>query len=596
VLLIGMIAACGIMLWRREENTETDLPISEEDDPSALETKNAEVTPRRRIRWVLLAIAPVSLMLSIVTYISTDIAAIPLLWVLPLAIYLLTFVFVFARKSPIPHSWMVAIAPVIVLVLIWIIVAKSGAIALLSVPVQLLALFVIGMVCHGELAKDRPHTSALTEFYLWISVGGVLGGVFNALIAPLIFTNVAEYPITLVLIGLLLPTPAQRSDSRPTSRKLQEARAKAGLNAPKKSPWLTDLALPALLFVLTAGLVLAIQPPVAKATIGHITLMFGIPAVVCFFFRRNPLRFGLGVGAILLAGALFINEGGQILYAERSFFGLHRVFLVQNKTHHFLMHGNTLHGAQSLDPAWSKVPLTYYYPTGPLGQIFSTRKDDETQRKVAVVGLGSGSVACYAQPGGVKLPGQAEPNAENPAPSGENWTFYEIDPTVARIARDPRYFTFLQDCAPASKVVLGDGRLSLVSVPDGEYNLIVLDAFSSDAIPVHLLTREAIRLYLDKLAPGGILAFHISSRHFNLAPVLGDLAQDAQLISKVWADADVKPEDGAQAKMGSQWVVLARTSADLGELASDPDWVSPQLQPGTRVWTDDFSSLLSVLK
>ncbi len=580
-LLIGLIAVCGIMLWRHEA-TSSPLPTPTENPSAELGVRSGELTHRRRVRWVLLAFAPVSLMLSVTTYISTDIATIPLLWVIPLAIYLLTFVLVFARKPPIPHAWMVISAPLAVLILIWIVAAKPSGLTLPLILVQLVGLFIIAMLCHGELARDRPGVSGLTEFYLWLSLGGVLGGIFNALVAPLIFTSVVEYPMTLVLVGLLLPKPVQPAEQHPGRKPRQRPPSRSKLVIPEKNRWLLDLGLPVLLFVVTAVILYNFQPPVRKAEPGELALLFGLPALICFAFYRQPLRFGLGVSAILLAGMLLMNEGGQLLYAERSFFGVNRVFTLQNgpnstPTHHILMHGNTLHGAQSLDSAWSKVPLTYYYPNGPLGQVFETFKNDETGRKVAVVGLGTGSIACYAQPGGLPF------------------TFYEIDPSVERIARDVHYFKFIQDCAPETKVILGDGRLSLAAAPDGEYDLIILDAFSSDAVPVHLLTREALQLYLAKLAPGGRLAFHITSRHFTLDPVLGDLARDAGLVCRVRVD-EVRSADSAQGKTRSKWAVMARESADLGELANDPFWVLPEVKPGARVWTDDFASLLSVLK
>lgn len=591
ILLISLIVACAVLLWRHEQVSKTDAPTPIEE-PAPVILENSEITHRRRIRWVLLSVAPVSLMLSIVTYISTDIAAIPLLWVVPLAIYLLTFIFVFARKPIIPHKWIVALTPIAVLVLMWIVVAKVSGLALPSIIIQLLALFVIGMFCHGELAADRPGVAGLTEFYLWLSFGGVLGGVFNALIAPLIFTNILEYPLTLVLVGLLLP----KSRQKPKVEARQKRRANTSFSIPEKYRWILDLALAVFVFALTAIFVLVFQPPLRKAEWWELALIFGLPVVVCFFFRWRPIRFSLGLAAILLAGTLFFNEGGQMLYAERSFFGVHRVFELPGQTHHILMHGNTLHGAQSVNATWRKVPLTYYYPNGPLGQIFEARTDDETKRKVAVVGLGGGAIACYAQPGGAKLPIAPTSGNTNQGSGGQNWTFYEIDPTVERIARDPRYFTYIQDCAPNLKVVLGDGRLSLTSVPSKEYDMIILDAFSSDAIPLHLLTREALQLYLDKLAPGGFLVFHITNRHFNLDTVISDLARDAGLITKIWSDDNVDPADTAQGKTPSKWAVMVRTPADLGKLASNPLWVVPQGQPNSRVWTDDFASLLSVLK
>jgi spermidine synthase len=234
-----------------------------------------------------------------------------------------------------------------------------------------------------------------------------------------------------------------------------------------------------------------------------------------------------------------------------------------------------MHGAQSLDPARRREPLTYFYPNGPLGQLFASLAATRTMRSVAVVGLGAGSIGCYRQP-------------------GESWTFYEIDAAVARIAADPRYFTFLQDCVPEARIVLGDGRMSLASAAGGEYDLIVLDAFSSDAVPVHLVTREALDLYLQKLAPGGLLVFNITNRHLDLQTVIGNLARAAGLTSRVQHDLTIDPYDAGRGKMGSQWAVLARRADDLGPIAGDRRWVAPRIRPGTSAWTDDFNSLLSV--
>ncbi len=547
LLLVLLIGGCAVLLWRAPTRAVIDVPLSEAAVPG--------LTVSRRLRWIFLAFVPSSLMMSVTTYLSTDIAAVPLLWIIPLALYLLTFILVFASKPILPHLVMVRALPIVILpLLITLMIHATEPIGLLVV-LHLLTFFVATMVCHGEMAQDRPPTNYLTEFYLWMSVGGVLGGIFNALIAPLVFSGVAEYPLTLVLVclaGFRLTNTPQRSRER-----------------------ILDWALPAAVGLLTLGLVKGVQS--TDLASGPLTygLVFGLPAVICFGFSRRPLRFGLGVGAILLASTLYIGERGRALYTERSFFAVNRVALSPSQQYHLLLHGSTLHGIQSLEPSRRGQPLSYYFPDGPVDQVFSAFSGPEAKDSVAVVGLGAGSLACYGQP-------------------GQHWTFYEIDPSVERIARDPHYFTFLRDC-PA-KVVLGDARLSLAGVPDKQYDLIVLDAFSSDAIPMHLVTREALKLYLDKLAADGLLLFNISNRHFDMEPTFGNLAQDAGVVSLVQSDDVRSQAELDQGKQPSQWVVMGRQSAHLGKLVASPRWRPVRVQPNTAVWTDDFSSILSVLK
>lgn len=305
-------------------------------------------------------------------------------------------------------------------------------------------------------------------------------------------------------------------------------------------------------------------------------LVSSLAGIVCYSFRERPIRFGLGAAAILVSGGIHLTAQNQALLTERSFFGVLRVCSVQEGTFHELLHGNTLHGEQYRDEARRREPLTYYDRQGPIGQVFETFSGDAAKPHVAAVGLGTGTLACYAQP-------------------GQQWTFYEIVPAVERIARDPRYFTYLHDCDAEVNVVLGDARLSLTQAPDGHFGIIVLDAFSSDAIPVHLITREALQGYLAKLAVEGILAFHISNQHPRLHPVLANLAVDADLECRV-QEQRISEADSKAFKCPSDWVLMARRAAGLGPLANDPRWRPLPPEPGARVWTDDYSNVLSVMR
>jgi len=307
--------------------------------------------------------------------------------------------------------------------------------------------------------------------------------------------------------------------------------------------------------------------------------------VWCLSFSERPRRFAFGLVALVLASSLMTDFYGKVLLNERSFFGVMRVINDSDGKLRYLVHGTIVHGVQSLDPAKSREPLAYYTKSGPAGVILRAMEakthsgisGDQSSLRWAVVGLGAGSMACYVQP-------------------GESLTYYEIDPAVMRIASDPRYFTFLSQCAPRSTTVIGDARLKLRDAGDGSFDLLVLDAFSGDAIPMHLMTREALALYLRKLAPGGMLAFHISNGHLRLAPIVGELARDAGLVCLMDDDATVSKEESEEGKDPSQWVVLARSQADLGALATDARWKPVDPPAGTPLWTDDYSNLLQVIK
>jgi spermidine synthase len=297
--------------------------------------------------------------------------------------------------------------------------------------------------------------------------------------------------------------------------------------------------------------------------------------LLCFSFTSRPLRFALGLGSLLLASTLYAGPYGRVLATERSFFGVYRVS--EDRGYRQLVHGTTVHGIQSMDLTRAREPLSYYYETGPIGQVFRSSSIGPKLREIAVIGLGAGSLACYSE-------------------SWREFTFYKIDPTVERIARNPRYFTFLRDCSPGTKVVIGDARLSLSSAPSHRYDLVVVDAFSSDTIPVHLVTREAIDLYLAKLAEHGLLAFNISNRYLDLSPVLGRLAHEAGLACIIRRDVPVDPYEEKRGKSGSVWILMARDRSDFATLASLPNWQDVQVGTGGRVWTDDYSSIASIIR
>jgi spermidine synthase len=521
----------------------------------------------RRGRWLALALIPSSLMLAVTSHISINVAAVPLLWIVPLSIYLLTFVLVFARRPP-PHRLFLRMLPITALTVTFTFAFKATEPLSFMIALHLVMLFVASMVCHGELARDRPSPERLTEFYLWMAAGGVLGGAFNALLAPILFRSVVEYPLIVVAALLIAPLGTLRDSGRvaPTSGEC------SGISG-RLSPRLLDVVLPAALGVLSIAFVVSLSDVMLTPRTKYL-VAFGLPGLLAFGFSRRPLRFALAVGIIIAVSAVFGDSPGRILHSERTFFGIHRVSVDASETYRQMLHGRTMHGRQSLDPARRSEPIGYFSASGPAGQILQSMRERRPAR-IAVVGLGSGTLAAHALP-------------------GESWTFFEIDPAVERIARDPQWFTYLADSPGTIQVVLGDGRLSLAATT-ARFDLIIVDAYSSEAIPLHLLSRQAFQLYLARLTPRGLLALHISNEHFDLAPVVAALAHDGGLPHRIRLAGQSRPEEFVHGNAPSEWAVIARDPAHLGGLASDPRWTQAP-RTSTIVWTDDHSNVLSALR
>jgi hypothetical protein len=307
-----------------------------------------------------------------------------------------------------------------------------------------------------------------------------------------------------------------------------------------------------------------------------VLIVFLVPAVVAVFAWRRTTRYGLIYPAMLLLS--LIPLGSQpVIFQQRDFFGVHQVVSVTDAggTSHRLIDGGIIHGFQMMDPERRHVPSAYYSRTGPVGDLFSAMEPVSANWNVAVVGLGAGSIACYARP-------------------QQTWTYYEIDPVVVQIALDRSLFSLVPDCTPGAQIVLGDGRLTIAKAADQSYDLIILDAFGSDSVPVHLITREAIQLYLAKLRPGGVLLFNISNKYVDVGTVLARAAASLSLASYQRIDSDVTAAEEAAGKFPSAWVVMAPEAANLGDIPHRPAWRSPHADPSKPVWTDDFSNVLSV--
>jgi hypothetical protein len=569
-LLLLLTALCAIAMWR----SRSAALVVDEGEDAALATETApspSVSWPDRLYWIVLAFVPSSLLLGVTTYMSTDLAALPLFWVVPLALYLLTFILAFSR-FPLPTNWLARALPALILLQLVFIARPIDEIWPMLV-LHLTTFFVASLVCHAELARRRPPADHLTGFYLCMSAGGFLGGLFSAVLAPLVFNTIAEYPLELTLACLIGP---------PVLRPVKPKRSQLGS---RLGSWrfLVELGMPIAAGLLAAVAVIYLLPEKPlddtvndKSRIG-VLLTAAVGLVGCLgaaLAMKRPLLLGLSIGCVLLAQNTNADFTNGLVYQKRTFFGVLRVNMDRWQNSRKLTHGTTLHGAQSLDPARRDEPLSYYHRQGPLGSIFGSLDKASDTRPIAVVGLGTGSIACYGH-------------------KGQEMDFYEIDAEDARIAGEDGYFTFLHDSSATIRVILGDGRLSLGRAPDKHYHLIILDAFSSDAVPVHLLTREAVRnVYLHKLADDGLLAFHISNRYMDLRPVLADVARDAGLDCRVRWDA----KDLRIGKAASEWAIMAPSAHDLGSLATDKRWLSLKSDPLRGVWTDDFSNVLRIIR
>lgn len=499
---------------------------------------------RRRLVWLGLAALPSSLNLGVTTHITTDIAPVPLLWVIPLSLYLITYIAAFASTRRTAPSWAIDIAAVLAIPTLIVDVVGLGG-ELQRMVLVLFFLTVTAYAAHSLLAADRPPARRLTEFFLVTSAGGALGALFNGLIAPAVFDSVAEYPLAVALVALL-PLAAGRR-----SRLIELFGAVLWLRM-----FLFALAGVGVLVFLAAD-------PDDDRMMVLALILICLPVVA---LMRRPVPFAIVTLAIgLFVGVIRPGIGTEL--QERTFFGSYNI--VDGDGRRTLSHGTTRHGSQLQDPAQRRRPLDYYDPAGPAGDIFAAVGGAP---RLAVVGLGTGALAGYGR-------------------DGQRMDFYEIDPEIIDIARDPKWFSYLSDCPCDVTTRGGDGRLALERAPDGAYNLILLDAFSSDAIPTHLMTREAIRTYARKLAPGGMIAFHVSNRVFDLDPMVASTAK-ASGLHAMSAEIGFRPSPEG---LPSSWVVLARDPKVLERLRTGKQsWNPPKT--GGPVWTDAYSPLWGVIR
>ncbi|MGE0340413.1 MAG: spermidine synthase [Xanthobacteraceae bacterium] len=559
IFLILLIAGCGYLIW----NTQ-DLKAAQ----PAAEDKADKPTWAQAAVWVALAAIPSGLLIAVTNHISTDVAAVPFLWVVPLALYLLTFVLVFSGVAKYVHQIAVIVQPIAIAALIASQVFDGFDSIFWILTIHIAAFFFTALVCHGELARLRPKPAYLTEFYMWMSAGGMIGGIAAALVAPQIFNWVAEYPILIVLALLCRPG------------------------------WVWPNGKLAPLFWVVLGIVAATAlapafgykvPVLSDLAPGNYTYMkwtIGILLVISILISFDSVKYAYIVALCFLTIKAYDNIDQRTRHTLRSFFGVHKVMDSYDGRFRVLLHGTTIHGAQRVltndfKPYAGRPELTtYYYKSAAIAQaVAQARVNKNGPITYAVVGLGTGTLACHKQ-------------------EGDQVHYYEIDPTTIQIATNPkRYgFSFLAQCAPDAKITLGDARLTIADAPDGTYDFIVIDAFSSDAIPIHLMTKEAMEIYKRKLAPKGILVMHISNRHLELASVVAGVANANGMAVRTHnsteGDTELNDDDY---KFSGTVCAIVKKPEDFGALDEKKHWMDEQVDPAQWVWTDDYSNVLGAM-
>ncbi len=554
VLAVG-IAGCGGVVWQR---TISVVAASETGE---------RPNWRQRLSWIVYAALPSSLLLGVTTHLSTDIAPAPLLWVIPLTLYLLTFVIAFARRPPIPHWFVVRIMPLALMILVAVFWWRRPI--GLFLPLHLAAFFVIALLCHGELVRRRPGVEALTEFYLCLSAGGVIGGAFTALGAPLLFDSVFEYPLSLALAAAVLPGP-----SRPVKKVFVISFHSIGYHEYlSRGDMILALVILTVLIGGQAGAT-ALGWPQSSFVVYGICAVF---AVVVFALRFRPFGFALCIAAIFVGGSSAARST-ETLWQGRSFFGVYRVTESADPPTRSLIHGTTVHGGQVMAANGDIGPTNYYTASSPVVEVLSATQARGSGQRVGLVGLGAGALAHWRRP-------------------ADDWRYYEIDPLIVWLATESGYFELMPRGADSIPVVLGDARLTLAEEPDGRFDVLVIDAFSSDAIPMHLLTREAVAVYVDKLAEDGLLTLHISNRFLDLEPVIARIVKRFGYAAQIaYRKQDEIDPDTDPAGSASHWVLIARQQTTLDGLALGEVWQPLDTPAAGRVWSDDFSNLLEVIR
>jgi len=553
--LIGLSALCGASVWRSSGARSAVIATTPPPDASK-PASEASTSWNARLQWLSLSLAPSMMLFGVTLHIQTDVAAIPFLWIAPLAVYLLTFIFSFYRVQLFSRELTLNLHA-LSLILVSLFLANFQIDYAASIVLHLALLFFSGMVCHGALAGMRPDTAHLGEFYLWVSAGGWLGGLAGGLLAPLLFDSVLEYPIAIIAVCLLRGLPPT---SRPFEmRRVGLALATIGFFA-SFNPWF-GLKLGGILFgIFTAP------------------VLYGGLLAGMFSIRKSALLLTAVIGIVML-GMKAPGLGEELIprFQKRSFFGVTKVADQPITPATILFSGTTLHGFQLTKSAkHRRLSTGFYHSSGPIGHVIRGKRKAGALEDVAIIGLGSGTIACQFR-------------------RGEGPTFLEVDPVVVEVATTPELFTFMSECGADATVKLGDGRLLVSEFPDDSLDLLIVDAFSSDAIPVHLITQEALRLYFRKLASDGALALHITNRHLDLAPVLARAASAEGWSGSIWHHDPGEADTERTAVLPSRWVVLTRDPESLRFLNGRGPWLPIESAGLGDLWTDDFSNVMGTM-
>jgi len=543
-LTLMVLAASGLV-WKNGHH---------EPKVKYLETAAAPAW-RSRLFWLAAAFVPSALMLAVTNHILLNLASVPFLWIIPLAVYLITFMVAFGRRIHLSPTLLSRITPIVLLLLFPFVAASHTVDAQYMwylVGAHILILLIGALLCHTVLAARRPDPQHLTEFYFWVALGGALGGAFTAVVAPFVFRTVVEYPLVVAMIAFFRET--RESDGRPNGG---------------------DFMFPAALGFLVIGASRLLQWANVDITLDYTTtiLVDLVIILIAYLFRLRVFRFALAMAVLLMTYHSVLPQfygNSQFIFTTRDFFGVKGVKFDALTNSRRLLHGDTLHGLESLDTELVGHPLSYYHETGPVGDVMKMLSG-RTDQRIGVVGLGTGSMAGWMAP-------------------HRHITFFDIDPQIYDIAST--FFTFLGRCAQNCDVVLGDGRLSIERTNDGTFDMLMLDAFNSDSIPAHLVSREAIQMYLAKLKPDGLLMFHVSNRYMDVEGLISAAVTDASLEALVRNDQ----ERQIALKARSHYVVAAKNAEALGSLEQDENWLRVEKPAGIHPWTDDYSNMLEIMR
>ncbi len=595
-IVLAIIAASKVRKPTVETPKQKKRRLKEEArSGSAADTLDEEgsepITWKRRLYWVYLAFIPSTMLLGVTTYITTDVVSLPLLWVLPLVLYLITMIIAFGSKAQravkdFTRPMILSVIGAMILLMAKELNVEGGM--LMVVLVELLLLTSIGIVCHGRLAMDRPVASRLTEFYLFMSIGGALGGFFNGIVAPLAFDINLEYPIALVLAVSVLPWSKDLAGKSIEQIKRKKLLRRAGM----------PIAMVG--YVLLIGffgqdisrVVSGMFAPDGGETpfdMVMVLLMTVGPALMVYLSWKDGLACALTL--LLPMSAIHYNQivNRDTVYIARTFYGTHEVTkqTVYDESNdrdvqiHVIKHGTTMHGVQYMNPELELEPLGYYHKDGPCGMIMDTIKAMRPGgARVGIMGLGSGAISAHGR-------------------SQDEIVFFEIDPEVKAIAENTELFTYLSKAPATVEVRLGDARKLIEDsqeMGEEEFDLLHADAFSSDSIPVHLLTKEAIDLYFDRLTDDGMVVLHISNRYLDLLPLVCELAEATTRIPPLIAEDSIIPDEERLYRFASRWMVLTR-DVETGQRLIDAgmDVVVIDEKDRIRLWTDDFSNIISLI-